>query len=238
MRGLMRIYLLAVFTFLAGFATGAELPKKPELTEIAKFASPITVSRTIDGMTEGEAFLKTLSPELRAQVEKVGQVMMEENKSKDGKYAGYIKAVDIFKVSKQRAFELIIEPSKQVLYLPRLITSNVVDAPKDGELIEFHIKVLFSNFFYNTRHWFYPEYSRVEWELDPNYKNDINKQVGFWQLYSDGPTRTIAEYGTIIDTGIAVPQSIQNFFARRDIPEAMTAFREYINSDGKYRRED
>ena len=70
--------------------------------------------------------------------------------------------------------------------------------------------------------------------LDSKKKSDIALQEGYWQLYKLDDNTTIGEYGTRVDTGVAVPSFVQNFLARKDIPKALTAFRKYIDSDGKY----
>lgn len=235
----MRNLLLSTFLLLSVQQVQAEPPVRPEPKELRPYASPATSSKSVEGETEGAIFLKSLTPEIRATLEKEGQVLLGDQKKNGGKsYAGFIKAVALFKVPKARAYELIVEPVKQPLYLPRLVSAKSIDAPQYGENIQFHLKVLFTNIHFRTRHWFFPEYSRVEWKLDPAFKNDIADQEGFWQLYSVGPDLTVGEYGTRIDTGMAVPASIQEFLARRDIPSALTAFRAYIDSDGKFRRDD
>lgn len=234
----MRILLLSTVFLLSVQQVQADLPARPAPKELRSYASATTTSNVVDGETEGAIFLKTLSPAMRATLEKEGQVLLGNQEKSAGKsYAGFIKAVAIFKVSKARAYELIVEPVKQPLYLPRLVSAKSIDAPANGENIQFHLRVLFNNIHFRTRHWFFPEYSRVEWKLDPKFKNDIADQEGFWQLYAVGPDLTVGEYGTRIDTGMAVPASIQEFLARRDIPSALTAFRAYINSDGKFRRD-
>ena len=76
----------------------------------------------------------------------------------------------------------------------------------------------------------------MEWALDTSQKNDIKGQEGYWQLFELNANTTIAEYGTRVDTGIAVPRWVQNLFARADIPKALTAFRQYMDSNGTYRK--
>ncbi len=217
-----------------GFASPRPAPKGS-----SKLASAISETRRVDDLTEGEAFLKTLSPELRKTLAEKGQALMEEDQSKEGAYAGYIKAVAVFEGSKERVFELITEPNKQVLYLPRLETAETITAFPNGELTQFSLGVLWSSYHFRVQHWYYPEASRVEWHLsktDPEWENDIEDQEGYWQLYAAGPNLTIGEYGTYVNTGLAVPKSIQDFFAKKDIPGALTAFRKYISSDGAFRR--
>ena len=211
---------------------------RPAPRAIGEMASPVTTTRTFNGVTEGEAYLKNLDPKQRAELEAKGQVLVGEQKQVEKSYAGYIHAIAIFKQPKKRVYDLMIESDRQVLYLPRITDAKAVDTPPNGMLVEFKLKVVFSKFIYYTRHWFYPEYSRVEWALDPTYKSDIKLQEGYWQLYEVGPNLTVGEYGTKIDTGVAVPQFIQDFLARKDIPKAMTAFRAYMDSNGTFRRDE
>jgi hypothetical protein len=51
-----------------------------------------------------------------------------------------------------------------------------------------------------------------------------------------GPDTTIGEYGTRVDTGVAVPGWLQKILARNDIPGAMTGFRKYMDSGGTWRK--
>lgn len=88
-----------------------------------------------------------------------------------------------------------------------------------------------------TQHWYFPEYSRVEWLLNAEFENDIAQQIGFWQLYAAGDKYTVAEYGTLVDTGVAVPAKIQDILARRDIPKALDHFQRLINSNRTWLRD-
>lgn len=227
--------MLAVAVAAPAFAD--DLPTRPAPKGIGKFAAPI--SSPAVGKTEGQAFWETLSPEMQQTLKEEGQSLWGEQKQdKTGSYAGYIKAVAVFKQPKARVWELMVVPTMQPKYLPRLTNAKTVDKPEFGELVEFKLKVVFSKFTFYTRHWFYPEYSRVEWALDPKKKSDIALQEGYWQLYALDANTTIGEYGTRVDTGVAVPQFIQDFLAKKDIPTALTAFRAYMDSDGKFRRDD
>lgn len=237
MKNAVTFALLLVLS--AATAARAELPVRPAPKGVGKMASPVTTANLVGEKTEGQAFLESLPIEMQRTVLKEGQTLFGEQKeTESGSYAGYIKAVAIFKQPKQRVWDLIVVPTLQPLYLPRLTGAKAVEKPEYGELVEFKLKVLFSKFKFYTRHWFYPEHARVEWALDGKKKSDIALQEGYWQLYKLDENRTIGEYGTRVDTGVAVPQFVQDFLARKDIPKALTAFRKYIDSDGKYRRDD
>ena len=243
--GLLSLLLLAA---LAGADTpeGAEpvtnaaapaaADPRPEPQERHAMASPVTETATIDGQTEGEAYLASMDPEERAELMEEGQVLINEDQTTEDSYAGYIRAVAIFHNSKERAYELITEPSMQPEYLPRLVEAEALHPTEYGETTRFHLRVMLNNIHFHVRHWYYPEISRVEWYLDKDYENDIQDQEGYWQLFAVSDEITVGEYGTRVDTGIAVPRRIQDFFARRDIPSALEAFRAYIDTDGEYRR--
>ncbi len=235
----MRTSLVAAATVtLASSLAIAGLRPTPRGTGVG--ASPITLTLPGKGDTEGATYLKSVTPEFRAQLEKDGQALLKEKdtSSPDKALAGYIKAVVIMKQPKARVFELIRDTTKQATYLPRLVGATAIEKPANGELTEFHIKFWFTSFTTRVQHWFYPEFSRVEWKLDPSFKNDIEAQEGFWQLYQLTADTTVGEYGTRVETGVHVPQNVQDFFARRDIPEAMAAFKKFIDSNGTYKRDD
>lgn len=216
---------------------------RPAPTEIGRFAHPVTINGEVGGQPTGAAFLGTLSPDVREELKRERRVLLGEQKeTEDGSYSGLIKAVALFEQPKQRVWELIVDTAMQEEYLPRLDDAEAVWSSAFGELTEFSLGVLWMDVEYRTQHWFYPEYSRVEWSLwdDPEeeWENDIAHQVGFWQLYYLTPNLTIGEYGTKVDTGVAVPQRLQDFFAKKDIPKALEAFQRYIDSDGSWRRDD
>lgn len=212
-----------------------ERPARP--VEISRFASPVSTAGVVDGKPEGLAFIASLSPDMQAKLKTDKKVLLGDADSSKGSYGGLIKAVVLFNQPKPRVFELITEPSRQVTYLPRLTRSDTVWRSPFGELMDFNVKVLFVSMTFQTQHWYFPEHSRVEWLLNPEFKNDIAKQIGFWQLFAAGDKYTVAEYGTLVDTGIAVPAKIQDMLARRDIPKALDHFQTFINSNGTWRRD-
>lgn len=218
-------------------APAARPERPPAPTEKAKFASPVTVAGMVEGKPEGLAYLATLSPELQAKLKAEKKVLLGEADQSKGSYGGLIKAVVLFNQPKPRVFELIAEPSQQVTYLPRLTKSDTVWKSPFGELMHFNVKVLFVSMEFQTQHWYFPEHSRVEWLLNPEFDNDIAQQIGFWQLYAAGDKYTVAEYGTLVDTGVAVPAKIQDMLARRDIPKALDHFQIFVNSNGTWRRD-
>lgn len=235
-----RVYLgLLIASILAiPLSTAASRAAKPKV--VATHASELSVglpSETVP-KSEGDAYLQTLPENLRKELMEKGSVLIPEtNETDDGGMAGYIKAVVIFEQNKPRAYELMVQPSNQVLFLPRLTKAQEIWHRNEGELTEFTLSAGPADVTFRTQHWFWPNFSRMEWALDPNHKNDIKVAEGFWQLYALNDKQCVGEYGTLVDTGLPVPTMLQSYFARKDVPEALDAFQKYINSNGKFRRE-
>jgi hypothetical protein len=227
------VLLLVSLCSVAALAT--DLTRPP-----AKGSSPLASSVAVakyDGESPGAAYLRALPADERRELDKKGQVLLEDDKSTDSGFGGYIRAVAIFHQPKKRVFELMAAPDQQSLFMPHVESSNPAQRPANGQLTDFTLKVMLSHFRFHTMHWFYPETSRLEWWLDTSQKNDIAAQEGYWQLFELTPDTTVGEYGTKIDTGIHVPRWLQNVFARGDIPDALTAFRKYMDSNGTWRKD-
>lgn len=231
--------LLALVLATGGTVAADEaFPERPPPTEQPRFAHPITVQGTVEGRSAGMAFIAGLDPALQQRLRRDKMVLLDETDSTKGSYAGLIRAVVLFNQPKQQVYDLIRKFERQVEYLPRLTESTIVWQNEYGTLMQFAVKVLWVQLQFQTQHWLYPELSRVEWALNPDHDNGIAQQIGFWQLYSAGDNYTVAEYGTRVDTGVAVPQRIQEFLARRDIPDALDHFKKHIDSGGVWQRGD
>lgn len=211
---------------------------RPPARVVVPAASPVDTMRVADGRTEGAAFLAGLDPKLRTTLEKERLVVLGEPGAAGGSFAGYVRAYVLFRQPKRRTFELLAEPSRQLQFLPRLTLAKAVERPQHGEVTRFRLEVMFTTTDFQVRHWFYPEASRLEWLLDPAFDNDIRAQEGFWQLYQVDAATTVAEYGSRVETGLPVPASLQDYFARRDIPLALAATRRFVDSGGTWRRDD
>jgi hypothetical protein len=233
-----RLALPVVLLVPAVALAAAEALSRPAAKSTHALASAVDTLRDVGGFTEGASFLAGLDPALRETLERSGQVVDGRTDASSGAYGGYIKAYALFRQPKKRTYELLVEPSRQLQYLPMLSLSNQVERVENGELTQFQIKVLFTTTNFRVRHWYYPETSRLEWLLDPAFKNDIRAQEGFWQLFALDPQTTVGEYGTRVDTGLAVPASVQDFFARRDIPKALAGTRHFVDSNGTWKRDD
>lgn len=230
----MRHPFVLVLALVVSSVARAETPRPPQHGH-SPLATDVTTAST-NGAFPGKAYYDALPADQRRQLDKQGQVLLGDDKSTDSSMSGYIRAVAIFKQPKQRVFEMMAQPEMQALYLPHVESSTPASKVQNGELTDFDLKFLLSHVRIHVWHWFYPEQSRIEWWLDKSQKNDIKSQEGYWQLFALTPTTTIGEYGTRIETGIAVPKWLADVFARNDIPGALIAFRRYMDSNGTWRK--
>lgn len=164
-------------------------------------------------------------------------VVFGEQDEEGSSYAGFIHALVVLECPKEFVWEMLNLPERQHEFLPHLSSSKLIreikqeDGTKLASLVEFSVSILlFFQIVYRTQHWFYPERSRLEWHLDPDFANGITKQTGHWQLFKWTEERTLIEYATQVDTGKHVPKSVQAFFAKKEIPRELQAFKHHMES--------
>ncbi len=228
------------------FGADASTWKRPPPLFVPTLASPMHHCSTPGSPTEGERFIATLTHEERAALLRQKYYLLAkedpDSPSRTGtgeaSVKGFVRAVVIFDQPKVKAMQLICEPSTQSEFLKDLDTSVTIARQESvGELTQFALHFLFWDVDYWVQHWFYPEYSRVEWFLDTDhFTNDIKAMAGFWQLYTLSETQTIAEYGISVETGIPIPRSWKETIQRWKIPSAMKQCIRYIDSGGRYRK--
>lgn len=224
---------------------------RPKPLAVGKNASPVSAGAEprFGGKTEGQVYLESLPAEERAVVLRDKIYLLPETSvdspsaQQDGDSAairGFIRSVVIFEQPKQRVIKHMYQPNTLASFLPRLDRSQTVRRVGDeAELVKFTVEFLFWDIDFWIQHWFYPEISRYEWFLDTkNYENDIEANRGYWQVWALNDRETIGEYGVEVDTGIPIPRNMYKRIQRREIPEAMAAFKKFIDTDGQYRKDD
>lgn len=178
-----------------------------------------------DGLTPGARFLATLSPSAREELRRKGQVVLDQ--SANGK-DNLIRAVVRFERPRDQVFAVITQPARQREYLPHVTQSSSVGRSAEGESVDMVVSFLFT-FRYRTQHWFYPEESRMEWNLDPSGEKGLKEQVGFWQLYELDEKTTIGEYGTHVASDSDFLNFLRGLGERGGIADALGSMRKYVH---------
>lgn len=80
------------------------------------------------------------------------------------------------------------------------------------------------------------ERNEIRWALDKAAAHDIVDTTGVWRFVPLGAARTLVAYEVRIDTGIAVPRALQEFFTQRDLPGLLAAVKKRIESGDTWRK--
>lgn len=233
------MYRLFVFVAALGLSlpAGEALAAAKQPSKMLDFVQPAHSLPVTASAGEGKAVLAALSAKERAALDKKG-VIVSNSISNAGDIKGVIKAYVVVKQPKQRVWELLQNPERQNTYLPRLDKTKVIKREPNYLLAYFKTGVSFVTVETQIEHRWFPEVSRLAWGLDPNYDNDLKQQDGYYNVYALDDTTSLLEMGTLLEASALVPNFVQEYLTKTDLPEAMVAVKKYMDSDGKYRKED
>ncbi len=168
-----------------------------------------------------------------------GKVIVLKQDSGEGKdKKSLIQASIVFDQPIDKVWDLLKHTERQKEYLPHLKEAEIVSGNKDGNITQFLLKIAFFNVRYRVDHKFQNDTYRLTWNLDPNYKNDLKELYGYYHLYKIDNTHTLARYGSKVDVGAIIPAFIEDYLTRKDLPKALNAVKKWVDSDGKYRRDE
>jgi hypothetical protein len=177
-----------------------------------------------------------LTPEQITKVKTGQMVILSEDQSQGAEQKRFIRCAMTFDQPIDKVWALIIATERQDEYLPGLIKSILVKRDATQDWVDYSGKALFIKLNYRTHHRYDPEHYSMEWSLDPTVKHDLNHLEGFWRLYAMPDGRTLARYGTKVIPSSFLPESVQDFLTRRNLPENLAAVRMWINSAGTYHK--
>ncbi len=122
-------------------------------------------------------------------------------------------------------------------YTPRLQRVSVLD--KQEGLLHVYMEVDASVTTARYTAWFKLDETEhsIKWTLDHTAKsNTIADTQGEYRLYELGSDRTLAVYKTWVDSGLAVPRFIQDYMARKSLPNLLKALKRRVESGGQWRK--
>jgi hypothetical protein len=146
-----------------------------------------------------------------------------------------VQAVVLFSQPRSRAIRLLSQTARQVEFRPELKGIQVLHWYDDGDVEEHSMRIMLVGIRYHLRNHLDVEGSRIWWELDPDYQNDLRSVQGFWQLYDLDDGRTLARFGTRVDVGPALPPFLQEYATRKNVPQTMDHVRRWVDSGGTWR---
>ncbi len=219
------LLFLYIFLFAPGLAPGKDTAEKSSGMQGPPEGAPTDQD---PGAYEG------LSREQIERLERGEVVILEQPEVIEGREM--VTAAIIFNQDIDTVFSLINQGWRQEEFLPHLDSSELHSKGDGKDRIDIHVKILWIEIDYRVMGDYGSEPYRRSWSLDPEYDNDMKEVSGFWQLYWIDPDHTLARYGTLVETGFWLPGFVQEFLTKRDLPKALGAEKEWIDSGGSYRK--
>jgi len=170
---------------------------------------------------------------LRGQV----PVRIEPFARPDGKTAGRgIGAIAVDRPLRE-VWATVVRFEDKTEYMPRL--KSVVILSQSPEQLQVRMVVDASVTTAHYTLWFQRDEDAhaMSWKLDHSVKdNTIADAEGAYRLYEIEPNRTLITYSSYVDTGRSLPRFIQDYMARRSIPDLLRAIKRRVESGGLWRR--
>lgn len=174
-----------------------------------------------------------LTPEQIKKVKAGEIVLVDQDNSEGDDQKRFIQAAMIFDQPIDDAWALFKKTELQHRYLPDLDSCELVSRDEDGDLVDFHVKLVL-DIDYRIKHEYDDDDYQLSWGLDPDYDNDMKRVDGYWHLYKVDDKRTLARYGTRVEVTSLIPDFVMVKLTEKNLPLNMDAAYKYIQSGGKY----
>lgn len=181
------------------------------------------------------AAYKGMSKEQVERVKKGEIVILDQPEKVEGR--AMITAAFIFDQDIDTVWSLMTQGWRQEEYLPRLMRSKLFKKWDGGDQIEFHVEIVGIGIDYRVLGTRDKSHYYSHWKLDPEFDNDMKEVSGYWRFYWIDDRHTLARYGTWVQTGFGIPDFVQEYLTKKDLPSALAAQKKWVDSGGTYRKE-
>ncbi|MBI1319366.1 MAG: hypothetical protein GC168_10540 [Candidatus Hydrogenedens sp.] len=156
----------------------------------------------------------------------------EENGSARAAVLGIVNAAP------DAVWKTLLDFEGQQEWTPKVETSEVYTDGSDPTRagVTFTTKVMLRTLTYHLMMRIDEAGKSIEWDLDPDQKNDFEKVSGAWRVLPLGDDRSIAIHEMDVVTGMAIPQFIQKFFMNRDLPGIVESLKQRVESGGTWKK--
>ena len=122
-------------------------------------------------------------------------------------------------------------------YQPRVESVTILERQADRIRARFVVDATITTARYTA--WFVldPKQHTIHWTLDSSATdNTIAATEGDYRMFEVAPNQTLVVYRSYVDSGRAVSKAIQNYFARKAIPNLLNAIKKRVESGGTYKK--
>ena len=123
-------------------------------------------------------------------------------------------------------------------YQPRVKKVTILEQHPDRMRVHFEIDASITTVRYTAWYVLDPNTHTISWTLDPTAPdNSIAAVSGDYRVFAVSPTSTLVVYRTYVDSGRRwIARSIQDYFARKSIPNLLRAVKKRVESGGTYKK--
>jgi hypothetical protein len=122
-------------------------------------------------------------------------------------------------------------------YQPRVKQVTVLEKQPDRVRARFEVDASVTTAKYTAWFTFDEQAHVIRWTLDHSAPdNTIAAADGDYRLFELSPTQTLVVYRTYVDSGRIVPRALQDYIARKSIPNLLRAVKKRIESGGTYKK--
>lgn len=185
----------------------------------------------------GDDLNKHLTAENITKMEK-GEVILFDQTYTDsaGNVRGKGLAMAMVKADKDTAWKHLNDFANYKDFMPRIIHSSIYHDAGGKLGVKYTIKVLMVKVTYHCMHTFDKPNGYIRYKLDTSKENEIAATEGYWKVF-DKDGKTIIAYTVAVDTGRAIPKSIQDYLTKKDLPNVVRAAKKRIESGGTYKKD-
>jgi hypothetical protein len=205
---------------------------------------PVHVECDFDSVPEesfdtADELIRTVPEEVAAELFSEGRYYVQPGMLPDPMCPGILQALVIFEAPVSRVMELLSATQHQGEYLHHSDEMHPVLLSDEESIMHYELKILFTRLRYRLHYRFRPAVSRIWWQLDTEYDNDLEDVRGYWEFFSfaaldidpdKAKGRTLAVYGTRVDVGAALPQRMQDALTRKKMRQSIRETRDWVNA--------
>jgi hypothetical protein len=122
-------------------------------------------------------------------------------------------------------------------YQPRVEKVWVLEKSPEQLKVKMQINASVTTAYYTAIYKLDAAAHTISWTLDKSAPGNTVADIdGGYRLAAVSPTSTLVVYRAWVDTGRAVPRFIQDYMARRSVPNLLRAIKKRVESGGTWRR--
>lgn len=141
-----------------------------------------------------------------------------------------IAAAIIFNQPVEKVWKILSQPEKQADYLKEVKKSRLIKEEKEEKWVYFEVNFYGFSIHYTVRHYLYPQWKSIAWQLDPEAENDLSYLYGFWRLYPWSEGKTLARYGSQVVPKFKLAKAIIQYLYKNRVKSSLLAVKNYLES--------